>query len=159
MTSVFRIQRVRPAADILAEEEASYEPPTYAEKLVKLIPTEVVALYLVGQSAINQHFGSGSPADDFFTAPWAWSSWSLICLAGVFALRAYLTRDRERNIEAEWPAVAISALAFVIWVYAFGDVFKNMPMGIGDIHSPLLGTLLLAAGNFFLPLLYNPDPI
>ncbi|CAN0434921.1 unnamed protein product, partial [Ectocarpus sp. 13 AM-2016] len=80
MTSAFRIQRVKPSAGALAEEDKSYEPPTYAEKLFKLIPTEVVALYLVGQTAINQHFPADSPAKDFFTAPWAWSSWTLICL-------------------------------------------------------------------------------
>lgn len=180
--NTFRIQAV-----VAKGQAGGPQPkePSYPEKLMKLIPAEIVALYLVGQSAIRAAFApkmvavqageaaqgkataaapaSGSPAqvfvaDPILSEPAAWLIWTILCAAGLVAMRMRMTADPDNNVAAEWAAIRISLLAFFLWVYAFGDVFAQDWIASG-LHSPLLGTLLLAAGNFFLPLLYNPEPI
>ncbi len=162
MDNAFRIQRVsrkpvQEMSETTSAEKTDDQPPNYAEKLVKLIPAEVVALYLAGQSTISTAFEADVQSSTFFTEPWAWGLWTLLCLVGLIFLRAHLTQGE--GVGPEKPAIVISAVAFLLWVYAFGDVFQQEEIWGRNIHNSLLASLLLIAGNFFAPFLYNPDPI
>ena len=114
---------------------------SYLDRLLKMIPAEVVALYLVGSGVI--------PAGE---SP-AWLlAWSLVCLLGVVVIRAYGTADRARGKGPQWAAVLIATISFVIWLYSLGGPFK--PYGV---YKPFLGSLLILAWTFFVPIFYHGD--
>jgi hypothetical protein len=90
----------------------------YAEAVTKLIPGEVVAAYLAGKAALQ----AGAPGETAGTGLWV--GWTVFCLAVVVCLRRWMTSDKAAGVPAEWSAVSISALSFLVWVYSFGDVFQ-----------------------------------
>jgi hypothetical protein len=90
----------------------------WAEAVTKLIPGEVVAAYLAGKSILQ----AGSPPPG---TGW-WIGWTVFCLAVVFGLRRWMTSDKAAGVPAEWSAVWISVLSFLVWVYSFGDVFQML---------------------------------
>ena len=112
----------------------------YLERLLKMIPGEVVGLYLIGSGFIPEGQVIGLLI------------WTIICLIGVIAIRIYGTADSENNLPAQWPVVIISSIAFVIWIYSLGGVFK-----LYGVHSPYIGSLLVLAWTFFVPIFYKGD--
>jgi hypothetical protein len=111
---------------------------SYLERLMKMIPAEVIGLYLVGIGII--------PDDQ----PVAMVFWAVVCLAGVVAIRALGTSDRAQNLPVDWIHVIISTVAFVIWVYTLGG-----PFAYYKVHIPYVGSLLVLAWTFFVPMFYR----
>ena len=139
MSAPFRIQRpdsdvVRAAAVASPQDDFKF----YLDRLMKMIPAEVVSLYLIGNGFIPAGQSVGLAV------------WALVCLAGVLALRAYGTADPEANKSPDWVHVVISAVAFVIWVYTLGG-----PFAAANIYEPYVGSLLVLAWTFFVPLFYK----
>jgi hypothetical protein len=110
----------------------------YLDRLMKMIPGEAIGLYLVGSGFI--------PKD----APAVLAGWSVICLIGVIALRVYGTADAQNHLPVDWIHVAISAVAFVIWVYSIGGPFAAYNLAV-----PYIGSLLVLAWTFFVPIFYR----
>jgi hypothetical protein len=140
MPTVLRIRnpagaQPRGAADPLKE---------YLDRLVKLIPTEVVGLYLAGKALIEA--AGNAPKDGY------WIGWTLFCLAAVIAVRAWATSDKDAGVRPEWPAVIIAAFSYLVWIYSFGDAFRAL--GWWD---PLFGGLLVLAWTFVVPFLYRGE--
>ena len=144
MAAVYRISRPAvagkegipvPRQGMLADFQS------YLDRLIKMIPAEVIGLYLVGKGII--------PADQ--TIPLL--IWILICLIAVVAVRIYGTNDPNAVHHIDWPHVAISAVAFLIWVYTIG--------GIGGLFVdfsqkyPYVGSLMVLVWTFFVPLFYR----
>jgi hypothetical protein len=76
----------------------------YIERLLKLIPTEVVSIYPVGRALLsNRQDGL----------------WAVICLVVCIVFRCRLTRGSDG--QPQWDAVGISAVSFIIWVYVLGS--------------------------------------
>ena len=83
------------------------------ERLVQLIPAEVVALYLT--------FHAGTDPNGLF-AFW----WPIICLALVIVVRVRGTLDPGGSIWSVQPiAVIVAAISFVLWIYGIGDTIWN----------------------------------
>jgi hypothetical protein len=118
------------------------EKPTpiqsYMERLVKLIPAEVVGLYLVGQGIIP-------PAEKV-----AIVVWSIVCLVLVVLVRAKTTGDRVNSISPQWSAVAVSTISFVIWVYTMPGPFQ-----VYHVAIPFVGSLAVLVWTFVVPFLYQ----
>jgi len=137
MSAAFRIRRpdtgVRAAA-VGRAENVNF----YLDRLLKMIPAEVVSLYLVGSGFIPEGQTIGL------------TIWAVVCLIGVVALRAYGTTDPVENKPPDWVHVAISSVAFVIWVYSLGGPFTAF-----NLHTPSLSSLLVLAWTFFMPILYK----
>lgn len=110
----------------------------YLERLFKMIPAEVISLYLVGSGLI--------PKDQTI----ALTVWAVICLAGVVVVRVYGTADPARSLPPDWTHIAISVAAFVIWVYSLGGPFEAWGLSI-----PWVGSLLVLAWTFFVPIFYK----
>ncbi|SCB28349.1 hypothetical protein GA0061099_1004144 [Bradyrhizobium yuanmingense] len=112
----------------------------WALAAAKLVPGEVVAAYLAGKAILQ-----GPPPLD---GAW-WLGWTILCLVAVFGLRRWMTSDRSAGVPAEWSAVIMSMLSFVIWVFSFGDVFKlygiwnERESGLALIAWTLLAPLIL----------------
>ena len=97
MSAPFRIRR----RDVGVKEVArgkSEALKDYLERLMKMIPGEVVGLYLIGSGLIPE--GQGV----------ALLVWSIICLIGVVAVRVYGTADAVENLPPQWSAVLISSV-------------------------------------------------
>jgi hypothetical protein len=110
----------------------------YMERLVKLIPAEVVGLYLVGQGII--------PPNEKV----AIVVWSIVCLGLVVLVRAKTTGDRVNSISPQWGAVAVSTISFIIWVYTMPGPFQAYHLAI-----PYLGALAVLVWTFIVPFLYQ----
>jgi len=136
MRNVYPKGGKRPAAAVAAEPQLEFK--FYLDRLLKLIPAEVLGLYLVGSSLIPE--GQAIPL----------AIWTVICLGGVVALRAYGTADPAERKKTDWIHVAISGVAFLIWVYTLGGVFR-----LWNIYVPYLGALLVLAWTFFVPIFYK----
>lgn len=138
MSAPFRIRR--PGVATLAAGGGPQKPfDFYLDRLMKMIPAECVGLYLVGSGII--------PAGKFAGL----TSWALLCLIGVVVLRIYGTADRPAALKPDWVHVAISAIAFVIWVYTLGGPFVALP----GVYVPFVGSLLVLAWTFFVPIFYK----
>jgi len=111
---------------------------SYMERLVKLIPAEVVGLYLVGQGII--------PPDQKI----AIVVWSIVCLGLVVLVRAKTTGDRTNSISPQWGAIAVSTISFIIWVYTIPGPFQAYQLAI-----PYLGSLAVLVWTFVVPFLYQ----
>ena len=137
MAAAFRIKRLGTGAVAVAagpSESFQY----YLDRLMKMIPGEAVSLYLVGSGIIPER------------QPLLLVGWALLCLLGVFAIRVYGTADAPNNRPPDWIHVGISSVAFVIWVYTLGGPFTAF-----GLHVPYLGSLLVLAWTFFIPIFYR----
>ena len=137
MSAPFRIKRsdVGVAEVALGRED---EFKSYLERLLLMIPGEVISLYLVGSGLI--------PEDQ----PIALVVWAVVCLVGVIVVRIYGTADPQNNKPTDWIHVAISTIAFVIWVYSMGGPFAEY-----GLYVPYIGSLLVLAWTFFVPIFYK----
>ncbi|MEZ2142234.1 hypothetical protein AAE026_07995 [Bradyrhizobium sp. DN5] len=126
----------------------------YIERVVKLIPTEVVGVYLVGKAGIQARFADKTDhSQDLFSETTYWVGWTAFCFLAVIVGRAWATSDQ--NTPAEKPAVAIAAISFLIWVYSLGDVFKVIEIRNHTIWDSLLAMLLVFAWTLIVPLFYK----
>ena len=145
MRGPLRIARSYPEQSSAGFSE-TVEPNTfqgYFDRLYKLIPGEVVGLYLVGSGLIPKDY------------PFALVAWSVFCLAALILTRAKNTRDDAKGLGPQWGAVFISAVSFVIWLYTLGGPFAALPNH--NMHVPFLGSLLVLAWTFLVPLIYSGD--
>jgi hypothetical protein len=126
----------------------------YIERVVNLIPTEVIGVYLVGKAGIQARFADKTDhSQDLFSETTYWIGWTVFCFLSVIAVRAWATSDQ--NTPAEKPAVAIAAISFLIWVYSLGDVFKVVEIRNHAIWDSLLAMLLVFAWTLIVPLFYR----
>lgn len=110
----------------------------YGERLVKLIPSEVVGIYLVGAGVI--------PAGAKISV----TVWAAVCLGLVVLARAYGTREPALNLPPQWKAVLISSVSFVIWVYTIPGPFQSFGLAI-----PYVGSLAILVWTFVVPYFYT----
>ena len=140
MTAPLRIRRPDKGVREVAREGGE-DFKFYLDRLVKLIPGEVVGLYLIGSGFIPK----GQAIIQVI--------WSVICLLGVVALKAYGTTDPQKNEPPDWVHVGISSVSFVIWVYTLGGPFAAYSLAV-----PYIGSLLVLAWTFFVPIFYKGPP-
>ncbi|GAA3972387.1 hypothetical protein [Mucilaginibacter dorajii] len=118
----------------------SIQETPYYERLVKLIPGEIISIYVTGQGIIPK--GNN-------TALWVWSA---VCLVLLVVLRAFGTRSDTSVSTAQWPAVLISAVSFIIWLYTLGGVFATL-----SFYQSYIGSLLVITWTFIIPFVYKGD--
>ncbi|MDN3581547.1 hypothetical protein [Mucilaginibacter flavus] len=121
----------------------STEESPYYERLVKLIPGEIISIYVTGQGVIPKNNN---------TALWAWSA---ACLVMLVVLRAYGTRGDTGGASStppQWSAVFISAVSFIIWLYTLGGVFASLAF-----YQAWVGSLLVITWTFIIPFVYKGD--
>jgi hypothetical protein len=142
LTAPLRITRPPIVKEALRKRRTVKDKPTpiqsYMERLVKLIPAEVVGLYLVGQGII--------PPDEKV----ALIVWSIVCLGLVILVRAHATGDHANNLSPQWIAVGVSAISFVIWVYNMPGPFQAYQAAV-----PYIGSLAVLVWTFIVPFLYT----
>jgi len=108
----------------------------YLDRLLKLVPAEVLSLYLVGKGFI--------PSDAVFGS----IIWAIFCLLATGLAKAYGTSDR--NVKPDLMHVALSMSAFAIWVYSLGGPISRLVP-----YQPYIGSLLILAFTFVVPYFYK----
>ena len=106
----------------------------WLSRLVKLVPAEIVAVYLAGRPLAQERYAGG---------------WPVVCLALVVVVRAWGTSDRRGP---QWVSVAISAVSFVLWVYAIGGRFLTYNV---DVNLASLGVLVWTT---LVPVFWRGEP-
>jgi hypothetical protein len=136
--------------------ESFEAPPTtsqsdgesYADRVAKYVPGEIVAGYAVLYAIVQQ-----VPESDTLRTPAAWAVFA-ICLV---ATPIYLVRV-GRPSGQQWVQVVISSVAFVIWAYTLGGPFADTPG-----YRPWIGGLLVGLYTFlaglFQPAQLAPKPL
>ena len=108
-------------------------PDDYTSRLLKYIPTEVIALYLTLASLIR--------SVEELRVPWEW----FIFLLGVVATPLYLWRLQRVHKTLQ---LILSTVAFVVWVFAIGGPFAQLAW-----YAPVYGGILLCIYTFFIPVI------
>lgn len=80
-------------------------------------------------------------------------AWSVVCLVAVIVIRIYATREKHRRKGPQWVSIVLSAIAFLIWLYALGGPFALL----GEFYQPFVGTLLVFSWTLFVPAAYKGD--
>jgi hypothetical protein len=139
MTAPFRVySRPTGIKSVATHGRTDEELRFYVQRLIKLIPAEVVGLYLCGNGFIPNEYHI------------AHILWSCVCLVAVLVVRVWGTSDPEYGQGPQWLGVLISSLAFVIWLYTIGG-----PFALYGIQIPWLGSLLVLSFTFFVPYFYK----
>lgn len=125
------LRLIRP--DGFAAVRAVAPPDPWLSRLLKLVPAEIIAVYLAGRPLAQARYSGG---------------WPVVCLGLVVVVRAWGTSDRRGP---QWISVAISAVSFVLWVYAMGGHFLTYPV---DVNLASLGVL---AWTTLVPVLWRGD--
>lgn len=109
----------------------------YFERVMKMVPMEVVTLYLAGMTLI--------PEKETVVQ----IIWAVLGLGGVFLARFFGTRESERNKPVDWVVLVLSCVAYLIWVYSLGGFFKTL-----GIFLPYVAGLLVLLWTFIVPFCY-----
>jgi hypothetical protein len=142
MAAPFRIYR---PSIIKVADDSSGAVKEYLERLIKLIPGEVISLYLVGKGVIS----SGNDAQ---TPLGYWIFWTAFSLGAVLLVRIFGTADPKEGESAQIPAVLISCVSFLVWIYSMGDLFKLL-----NVYEPKLASLMVLGWSFVVPYFYKGD--
>ena len=105
-------------------------------RLVKLIPAEIIAVYLAGYELAGDFVG--------------W--WAFTCLVLVFVSRIWGTKEGDKPVQ--WFAVLVSAFSFIIWIYAMGDYFFSWRLSEDFTGIP---SLVVLVWTFVIPYFYKGD--
>jgi len=108
----------------------------YRERLLKLIPSEIVAAYIFIQGVIPEENAK-------------------LGLLLVIAILLILTPLYLRKFEhvTNLVQIAITTLSFLVWVYSLGGPFK--PLGI---YQPWIGSTILVLWTLIVPLIKDFKP-
>ncbi|PID37107.1 MAG: hypothetical protein CR993_01555 [Rhodobacterales bacterium] len=100
-----------------------------------------MALYLTGR-------GFALSLADEGAGNYAVVGWAVFCTLAVIVVRYLGTR--ENGSPPQIPAVVISTLSFLVWIYSIGDV-----PALYGVYFPSLGALLVMSMAVLAPLVYK----
>lgn len=133
MSTPFRIHK-HPAGDVVATAAATDPGDVYMERLVKLVPSEVIGIFLAGKGYAESWLGI----------------WSVICLVLVLVSRIWGTREAGKPIQ--WIGVVVSFVSFAIWIYAIGATILNFVLPDRGIAY-----IAVLVWTFVVPYFYKGD--
>lgn len=110
----------------------------YLTRLLKMIPGEIVGLYMIGNGFIQT------------SEPVTQAIWIVVCIILIVIVRIYGTRDPDMGKESQPVPVFISTVAFIIWVYWLGGPFKSWQW-----HNPTYASLAILVWSFVIPIFYH----
>ncbi|MBQ4820379.1 hypothetical protein [Aquimarina sp. MMG016] len=119
-------------------KETNLKPDGYFQKVIKYIPGEIVAFYLV----FNK-FAIENGVQGFLTL-------FIIGLILTPFYKYFGLKDQSNILDTPWFQIIISVIAFAIWVFALGDLSRL----IGE-YDPFFSSLTLATFTMATPILEN----
>ena len=113
----------------------------YTSRLAKLLPADVIALYIFGESIIPENLIMVQ------------LGLACICVIIVMLIRYNKTKEIGED-NPQWWNIIIAAISFMIWIYVTGDVFERL-----NLQTKWVGSLILAIWVVILPHIYKGDEI
>lgn len=107
---------------------------SYSDRLMKYIPTEIIALYITLDTIIRSSGGNSSS-----TIVINWIVFLFCILAIILVL---LRKDKVKSM----IQISVSVGAFAVWIFALGGPFLELGW-----YETLYGALLLPAYTFLVP--------
>lgn len=132
ITSPLRLYTSAPRTSVVGTPVGPIDP--WLARAVKLVPAEVVAVYLAGRPLAQESYAG---------------VWPLVCLALVVIVRAWGTADRRGP---QWVSVAVSTVSFVLWVYAMGGYFLAYHLDVN------IASLAVLVWTTLVPVLWRGEP-
>ena len=115
----------------------------YFSRLVKLVPAEVLTLYIAFKVV-----AAGFPG-----------AWALTCLLLVLLVRTVGTKEAGKPIQ--WIAVVVACVSFVLWTYATGGHLPWLPLPTDPekVAKAAQGAVSVAIGvwTFVVPYFYKGE--
>ena len=108
----------------------------YKDRLLKLIPSEIVAAYLVIEGIIPSGATHGA----------------LVSLIAALVLLILIPFYLRKTMAVKRTGqILLTMVSFVIWIYSLGGPFAHY-----DIHVGYVGSVLLVLWTLVMPLVYKP---
>jgi len=144
-TKQFRVIGKQEVAEAKAQGEEVSEDK-YLEKVKKYIPTEVVLAYVFLQQTIQN--GAPEPGS-FWTKEVLLGLIFFICLIATPVYK--FIQSNEEGYSKPIRQLIISTLAYIAWIFYFGDWFKFL-MG-ETYYSDILATIVMVTFTLLAPIL------
>lgn len=125
------------------DESGGVQSDSFSDRIVKLIPGDVVAAWLAVVSAIKAY---STPVPQYVL-------WIIFVVGALFAAAWTWQRASEPGKPRPRRQTVVSTAAFFVWAYATGGVYPQWP---GSIYNPLWATLLIIAFSLASGLLTTP---
>jgi hypothetical protein len=128
----------------MAREVADQNP--YQDKLLKLIPTEIVGAYMFLSGVV-----SGGPEAAAATTSTLDDNLIFVVFFALLALTPlYLWRvSNVQNV----VQIIVTTISYVVWVYTLGG-----PFSVWGVYSPAAGSVFLVIWTLAMPLLVPASP-
>ena len=133
MSAPFRIYK-QPSGGVVPAAKVPEPGDMYMERLVKLVPTEVIGVFLAGRGYAESWIGT----------------WAAICMVLVLISRIWGTYEKGKPIQ--WIGVAVSFVSFAIWIYAIGAHILNFILPDNGIVY-----IAILVWTFIVPYFYKGD--
>ncbi len=130
---------VSPQAQETVPIQTIAESDTYFDKLLKNIPADIIAAWIVVSNLIR--------SDESVNPLFFW------IIFGVFIVLTFFWTKQQtdyKGLPSVWTQVVVATIAFVVWVFALGGPFESL-----DFYKPLYGTVFLVIYTLAAPLI-NP---
>jgi hypothetical protein len=129
-------REIKSAADIPAPPPAQVND--YKDRLVKLIPSEIITAYVTLKGLIN---GAGEQGNRQLLI---WIVFGILVVLNPLYL-FYITQVKKAG------QIVFSSVAFVLWVMVIGGTFTT----ILGFSAEYLGSILLVLYTLFIPFVYK----
>jgi len=110
------------------------EDQNYRDRLLKLIPSEIVAAYLVLSGIIPREAKLGT---------------LIVSIVLLVLVPFYLWR--LHNVQRT-SQLMITTISFVVWVYSLG----GGPFAVWELYEPWIASVILVLWTLVIPLVVNP---
>ena len=114
----------------------------YTDRIVKLIPADIVAAWVAAMSATK---AAAKPPSEMVM----WIIFGIVCVIAA----AWTWKKTGLPKQPAINQTIVSTLAFGVWAYATGS---TPPLWPGHIYNPLIGSLLLIGFSLVSGLLTKP---
>jgi hypothetical protein len=133
-------------------EEPTSDYNDYLQRLIKLIPSEAIGIYLTVKNMVPE---GQSVCGDHNWLP-------IVGLIPLLIIRILGTRVQavsddgtKPKISVEWGLVLISIVSYFIWIYSIGDcVLGYWPKS--EIDPPFIIAIVVMLWTFLIPYIYKP---
>lgn len=139
----------------MAREVNDTQP--YSDKLVKLIPSEIIGAYMVLSNILG--YNAGNIQASVLPKPVTENDLKPILLQIVFFVLLVLTPVYLRKVSRvnNVTQLAVTSISFIIWVYTLGG-----PFVVWGIYYSLIGSVVLVLWSVIIPLFVtatgDPEP-
>lgn len=123
------------------------KPDSYQSKLLKLIPSEIIGVYLTIYGIIKSTYGNITYNDT--SGIIIWVVFGILLLLTPFYLKYVMKVTKFMQI-------VLTTLGFVIWVLTIGGPFSTFDTNDSKL-MPLLGAIILPIYTLFIPFVYMKE--